>query len=269
MPRIELINVPLYQPSDPYHWTIDNIPLKSLMERQELINLALDDIIEQIRDAVGTQNTVANRLNQSIEADGSLKTSAIDDALHSIESHADSDTYVRMKKTESAKLELIESEATDVALDMQNGSTTVLFDSGVVKFRDSSTVTIDVDDPNIVSFHMAFTEEAAHKHYYNQIPVHAVGESPDFINYKVNSTSSAFVEGSLRIFVNGVRINPVASDATDDEIAEAEILVPGALVDDPWTSIYFVPNPTEGTFSLSAAISDDDIIFIDYDISLT
>ncbi len=268
MPRIELISVPLFGPNDAYHWSVDNIPLQNLMRRQQLINLALDDIIEQIRDAVGTQNTVANRLNQSIAADGSLKTEAIDEALHSIAEHADTDEYVRMTKAESDKLELIAEEATDVYLDVQNGVSTVEFDSGAVKLRDSDTVTLTIEAPNVVKFNMAFAPEAAHKHYYNQKPVHAVAESPDFINYKVNSISSVFIEESLRVYVNGVRINPAASDATDQEIAEAEILVPGALIDDPWTTIYFIPNPDEGTFSLSAEITDQDVIFIDFDISL-
>ena len=76
MPRIELISVPLHNPNDPYHFEFDNLPLKALKTRQELINGSLDNLISQMRDAIGTQNTVANRLNQSINPNGSLRSEA-------------------------------------------------------------------------------------------------------------------------------------------------------------------------------------------------
>ena len=269
MPRIELIDVPMFGPNDPIHWTVDNIPLKNLMRRQVLINLALDNIIEQITDAVGTQNTISNRLNQSIEADGSLKTQAVDDSMHSIESHADTASYVRMQKSESDKLALVDSEATDVELNVANDDSFVSFPNGVVNIRNSNTITWTVEAPNVVKAHMIFSSDAAHKHYYTQVPVHAVVESPDFLNYKANSLSTEYMEGSLRVYINGVRINSVASDATTEEIEEAKVLVPGALVDYPWTAMYFVPDHENGTFALSSAISEDDVIRVDYDIKLT
>ena len=72
MPRIELIPEVLYQPQDPYHWEVDYVPLKNMLRRQNLINLSVDNILEQIRDAIGTQGSLSNRLNQSIEEDGTL-----------------------------------------------------------------------------------------------------------------------------------------------------------------------------------------------------
>ena len=103
MPRIELIPEVLYQPNDPYHWEIDNLPLKNIITRQNLINLALDDVLEEMRDAIGTAGSVANRLNQSIEQDGSLKATAIDATLHNIEDHTDGSAFVRMSSAQSAK----------------------------------------------------------------------------------------------------------------------------------------------------------------------
>jgi hypothetical protein len=257
MPRIELIDVPLYNPTDPYHFEIDNIPLKNILQRQELINLSLDNVLKQLRDAIGTQGSVANRLNQSIEPDGSLKTTAIDDANHSIEAHSDTDEYVRMLREESDKLTLISDEATDLTLEIQNGTSEVDFSSGEVRFRNSNTVTWSVTAPNIVRAHMAFPEEAAHQHYYSQTPVHSNIVEPDYRNYKVNSSSSEIIEGSLRVIVNGVRINDTEA-----------VYVPGPLVDDPWMLLSFTANEVAGTFQLSTAISDDDVIIIDYDIAL-
>ena len=85
MPRIELIDVPLFNPRDPYHWQYDNLPLKNLIFRQEAINSLVDNLRELMDDAVGTQGTVSNRLNQSINPDGSIKKTSIDDLKHSIE----------------------------------------------------------------------------------------------------------------------------------------------------------------------------------------
>ncbi len=247
MPRIELIDVPLHQPEDPYHYEFDNLPLKSLNTRMELINSALDNIVSQMRDAIGTQNTVANRLNQSIDADGNLKTSAIDEALHSIEEHEDTDDYVRMTSAERAKLEDISEGATDVTI--TNGETE--FSSGTVIFSDSTSILIERVAPNTIKWNLAFDTAAAHQHHCGLEPVSVTSTS-----YKVNSSSTPFIDGSLKIFVNGVRV-----------FEDIEVYVPGALVDDPWTLLKFTSNAEAGTFVLSSSIGEDDIIRIDYDVS--
>lgn len=248
----------LYQPKDPYHYLFDNLPLKNLLRRQSLINSALDDVIAQTRDAIGTQGTMANRLNQSINPDGSLKTAAIDEAQHSIEEHTDSDTYVRMLKAESDKLELIADEATNLYLEIQQddeGEDIATFDADVLRFVPSTSVSFEVDG-NEVMAHLAYPAASAHTHNYDHIPVAENLEEPDYTNFKVNSISSPYIEGSLRVYINGVRLT--ASDS---------IYTPGSAVNDPWTLLSFTPDHTAGTFALSAEISEDDIIRIDYDIS--
>lgn len=259
MPRIELIPEVLYAPLDPIHWEIDNLPLKAILRRQNLINLALDNVIQQMRDAIGTQGSVANRLNQSINPDGSLKTSAIDEAVHSIEEHEDTDDYVRMTRAESDKLEGIADNATNISVEIYTGDTTFIeFDEGILRIKPSSTVTPVFEAPNVLKFNMAFPEEAAHQHYYNVTPVDANIVEPDFKNYKVlNADQPSFIEGTLRVFVNGVRI-----------YEDAEVYVPAAMVDEAWTLLSFTPNAEAGTFELSAAVSEDDVIRIDFDISL-
>ncbi len=251
MPRIELIDVPLFQPEDPYHYEFDNLPLKALKTRQELINMALDNLIYQMRDAIGTQNTVANRLNQSIDADGNLKASAIDEALHSIEEHEDTDDYVRMTSEERAKLENIASEATSLTLTYDDTE----FNSGTVVLADSSSITIEHVAPNIIKWNLAFDTASAHQHYYGLTPVDATSTS-DYTNYKVNTSSTEYIDGSLKVYVNGVRI-----------YEDAEIYVPGVLVDDPWTLLKFTSDAEAGTFALSSPITEDDIIRIDFDVS--
>jgi len=273
MPRIELIDVPLYTPNDPYHWQYDNLPLKNLMRRQNLINLALDDLIVQARDAIGTQGSFANRLNQSLNPDGTLKSEAIDSALHFVGQHTDDEwgsleeyvnwlttreaPFVRMMKSEADKLANIASGATNFKVSIQRddeGEDIVELDSGVLKIEPSSSVTWELQAPNKLTAHLGFPVESAHRHYYDQTPASIDTES-DFKNYKVNSAATAFVEGSLRVHVNGMRLS-----------AGSSIYVPGALVDDPWTLLSYTSDAEAGTFTLSAAINEEDIIKIDYDI---
>jgi hypothetical protein len=64
------------------------------------------------------------------------------------------------------------------------------------------------------------------------------------------------VEGSLRVYVNGVRI-----------FENDGVYAPGPLADDPWTLLSFTPDAINGSFVLSSAISEDDIIKVDYDLS--
>lgn len=258
MPRIELIPEVLYGPNDPIHWEVDNLPLKAILRRQNLINLGLDNVLTQMRDAIGTQGSVANRLNQSINADGSLKASAIDDAMHSIEDHSDTDNYVRMTKAQSDKVDGLASGATDVSLEVYTDDTTFIeLNSGVVIFKPSDTVVPSVEAPNVVKFNMTFPASAAHRHYYGLPPVSVDEIAPDYINYKVNSVASEYVEGSLRVYINGVRI-----------FTDAEVYVPGALVDDPWTLLSFTEDAENGLFELSSAITENDVIRVDFDIAL-
>lgn len=257
MPRIELIDVPLWQSNDPYHWEYDNLPLKNLMRRQNLINLSLDRVISQLRDAVGTQNTVANRLNQSISPDGSLKAAAVDETMHDIGSHTDSEEYVRMTKDQSDKLNRVADEASDVVVDIVIDDTTIPFHEGNLTLTPSSTITFSFETPNVLKFNMAFPAEAAHRHYYGSTPVSQDIVNPDYKTFWVNPGHTAFVSGSLKVYVNGVRLSSVYS-----------IYVPGALVTDPWTLLSFTPTPATGAFALSDAISEDDVIEIDYDLLL-
>lgn len=232
--------------------------MKNIIRRQNLINLALDNVIEQMTDAIGTQGSLANRLNQSIDADGNLKATSIDEALHSIEEHADTSDYVRMTKEQSDKLDLIADDATSLALLVNSdGSNLIAFDAGYVQLEPSSTVTPRVETPNILKFDFAFPASAAHQHFYGLVPVHVNLVTPDYIHYKVNSVATPFVDGSLRVYINGIRI-----------FEDAEVYVPGALITDPWTLLSFTPDYVNGLFELSAAISDEDIVRVDFEISL-
>jgi hypothetical protein len=105
--------------------------------------------------------------------------------------------------------------------------------------------------PNTLKFDLAFPVEAAHQHFYGITPV-----TEDLLNFTVSYYALPYVDGSLRVYVNGVRI-----------FSDADVYVPGAMVDDAWTLLSFNPDPDHGTFSLSASISEEDIIKVDFDIT--
>lgn len=248
MPRIELISVPRYNPLDPYHFEYDNIPIDALVARQELINDAVESNRQIITEAIGTQGTLSNRLSQSIEDDGSLKSVAIDDAQHSIEAHSDTEDYVRMTSAERDKLNLIADEATNVSLTFSlGGDTDVSFDDGEIIFEDTASVTWDVISPNKIQANLGFPVAAAHRHLYDVEPV-----TTNYVDYTL---PTPFIEGSLRVYVNGIRLSQYEETYVPDATTNNEFL------------IQYTADDLDGSFALSAAIDDDDVIRVDYDIS--
>jgi hypothetical protein len=99
--------------------------------------------------------------------------------------------------------------------------------------------------------------QPAHSHNYNLTPVHANIVTPDYINYKTTSVSTVYVENSLRVYINGVRLN-------EDDL----VYVPSAAASPTFTQLKFTENFSAGTFALSGAITAADVIKIDFDISL-
>jgi hypothetical protein len=252
MPDIELIPVPLYDPLDVYHHVTDNRPLRGLIDRQEVMNSSLDDNSEILREAAGTQGTLANRLSQSLEEDGSLKLTAIDAALHSIEAHEDTVDFVRMTAAERAKLTLVSDDATALKLLVD----TTTFDNETVELINSDTVTWTVQAPNQIKADLTFPASAAHAHFYDRTPVQV--DVDDFANWKTTSVATPFVEGTLRVYINGIRVSETGS-----------VYVPNfANPPATWALTTFTPDPEAGTFELNREIAASDIIRIDFDTSL-
>lgn len=260
MPNIDQITPIKYQGLWPYHSHYDNLPLEYIATRIDLVNLATDQNEEILRDAIGSAGTLSNRLNQSIEDDGSLKQTAVDETEHSVGAHTDGEyegvEYVRMLKEERDKLALIADEATAITVEIE--SEAVQFDEGVLIFQDSDTITWEVIPSNIIRANMSFPDTAAHEHYYSLVPVHANLMSPDYTNYKTTSVSTAYIEDSLRVYINGIRINE------DDDVYVYDAATGPSGT---WTLTSFTGNYSAGTFVLNRALSSSDIINIDFDIS--
>lgn len=264
MPRIDLITDDLYNAMDPYHVNYDNKPIQSLLKKIELVNSAVDNDGEILRLAAGTQGSLVARLNQFVDENGDLLIAAVDDVSHHIGAHTEGEyngiEYVIMTLEERDKLELIADEATDLSIKFDTISSDITFDSGVVEFQASDTIVWSVTSPNKITATTTFPSTAAHNHHYNLIPSNANIITPDYTNFKSTSVSTPFVEGSLRVYINGFRI-PEYPDS---------IYVPGSAgPSTTWKLTNFSPDATSGTFSLNRAIETGDVITIDFDTPYT
>jgi hypothetical protein len=283
VPDLTKIPVPQYQANQPYHWEYDNLPLKALEDRDTVINNAVDNQSQILNDAAGTQGNLSNRLNQSIDENGNLKPAAVDESLHNIANHSDGSKevssaeldfyittlgystavnpvpFVRMLEAERGKLALVAEEATSLALEFCTDvsctpSNIILFDNQTVQLRSSSYITWEFQNPNIIKTVLAISVEFAHRHYYDIEPI-----TQDNINYDVSSVSTRYVEGSLRVYLNGVRLS------SETVVYYPPISNPSVNV---WSSNQFTPDHEAGSFTLLNAITEYDVIRIDYDVSV-
>jgi hypothetical protein len=265
MPEIDLIQDVLYDPIYPYHWLYDNLPLQNILTRIDLVNAQVDIDADILRNSSGTAGTLNNRLAQSLDDSGALKPTAVDESMHNIAFHTDgsdgiSTTYVRMMESERDKLTLIDSEANMLDIEVESISTTELLETGTARFRHSDTVTFTLDAPDIIKAHTVFPPAAAHQHFYDLEPAHLTPSSPDYQNYKTTGSGTAFMSGTLRVYVNGIRLNDT----------EAVYVYDGSEgPDGTWILTYVsASTPASGTFSLNRALNSSDVIRIDFDQSL-
>lgn len=255
MPGIENVPVPSYQPLDPYHHIIDNLPIIGLVDRLNLVNNQVDNNTAILAESIGTQGTLANRLAQSINDDGSLKTVAIDNALHSIAEHIDTAGFVRMTLDERSKLSFISPNATSLAINISTISGIIPFVDETLDIGGSDTITWRYDGVRVVA-ETNFPASVRHNHYYGLIPV-----TSDYENFTTTSLNTEYREGSLRVYVNGVRLNQYE-----------DVYVPFDHPDVTWSLMSYTEGTatsgvvTGGDFTLSSAISSSDSIVIDFDV---
>mgnify|MGYP003351189395 FL=1 len=277
MPDLNGLPVPQYNAGQPYHWEYDNIPLQTLADRDNLINAAVDTHQEILRNCAGTVGTLANRLSQSIQDDGNLKSTAVDQSLHNIAEHSDGSKtvtgteltdyqalgypsisnpvpFVRMLEAERDKLSLVADEATKLLIDVNTPSTIYTFGDGVdtLNLAESSSIGWTFEAPNTVKPEIKFSTAFAHRHYYALEPV-----TSDYITFGVNGVYTPYQEDSLRVYINGIRLDSTYT-----------VYVPNSDVT-AWTANKFTPNHLAGTFVLQTAITSNDIIKVDFDISVT
>lgn len=274
MPDLSLYSVPLWNPTDPYYFSYDNIPLSNLILRDQVISDAVDVANADLTAAAGNQGSLNNRLAQSININGTLMTSAVDETLHNIAEHNDGSTtltneqiqyfatlgyvvsnpvpYVRMLSAERDKLSLISNNATDFYVNINTPSNIVSYSQGPLNFDPSSTITWAISDGNNLSANLNFPPHSLKLNFYDQTPI-----TTDYQNYKTTTISTPAQPGSIRVYINGTRLSETA-----------EVYVPSYNLTNPWTLNSFTPNESAGTFQLINKITSADTIRIDFDFPI-
>jgi hypothetical protein len=230
-----------------------------------------------LRGASGSAGSLNARLDKSLDAAGNVKTDAVDDANHGIASHMDGDGFVRMTDNERAKLQGVLSEANKLEIEIEDyepGSNNFVTlppsgSNGVLKFRSSSTIFMEFQNPDTVRLHSVFPPDAAHRHNYNLIPAYDIPSEPTFKNYRTTAVNTPFKADSLRVYVNGMRITGVPVKVLNYLSAPVTIPNSGGIAVFPataWINTHIASeNPEGGTFELNRSLSPSDVIRIDFD----
>lgn len=283
MPDLNQLPIPQYQPNQPYHWEYDNLPLQVLAQRDDLINNEVDAHGSILRECNGTQGTLANRLAQSIDENGDLIPVAVDQSLHNVAEHSDGSKtvdsgelasyvslgfpslanpvpFVRMLEAERDKLALIADEATNITIQVETISNIVIFTEGNLELAESTTIRWNVESPTTIKAELKISTDFAHRHYYDLTPISIPSDDVvpvDYKKFKVTSVFTPYIEDSLRVYVNGVRLS-----------SQFGVYFPSNPISS-WTLNKFTPDHLNGIFVLDNPITDLDIIQIDFDESLT
>lgn len=260
MPNISLIPVPLYQPLDPYQHVVDNRPILGLIERITAVNSQVDNNTANLYSAAGTAGSMFNRLDQSLEPSGALKVEAIDLANHSIEAHVDTADFVRMTILERAKLSLIAPEATSLNVVVSTISGAILYDNSTLTFGGSDTIQWVYQDGRITA-QTDFPAAVRHIHYYGLVPVDQNIVTPNDQDFYVTSLATAYQEDSLRVYINGVRLDQNGTVYVPTGMPGTVTYVAMTYTEDPATGGIV----TTGGFSLSTPLPSGATIVIDFD----
>lgn len=267
MPQINSIPEVLYQPNQPYHYLYDNLPLRNILTRIGLVNIQVDINSDVLRGASGSAGSLDNRLAVSLEQDGNLKASAVDDANHNIAFHSDGFDdngieYVRMKKEERSKLGLIAEGANKFSIEIEDIHPTIgefvtipYEDTEVLRLRNSTTIFFDFTAPNILRAHSVFPPDMAHRHHYDLTPAYDIPSGPSYKLFKTTALSTPYEPGSLRVYVNGIKLTNAPVKVLNYSSASVS-----------WVENYILSqDPENGEFELNRSLTINDVIRIDFD----
>jgi hypothetical protein len=269
MPEINKITDVLYDGNQPYHVHYDNLPLKNILTRIDLVNAQVDINSDILRGSCGSVGTLSNRLSVSLQENGKLKTDSVNDSLHNVGAHSDGEydgvDYVRMQKSERDKLELIKSGANNLELEIEDiitseGREYIIVNNGLIKLKSSDSIGLQFSAPDSISFHSIYSPETAHVHNYSITPAHQTPSSPNYKNFITTSINTPFKEGTLRVYVNGIRITSIST----------KVFIGGDPSISNWRSVFISSkNESTGEFALNTPITASDVIFIDFDQKLS
>lgn len=274
MPDLNQFPVPRFTGNEPYHYLYDNLPLDSLIARDAVINDSVDEINSNLIDSAGTAGSLPDRLNVSLNQDGTLKTSAVDASMHGISNHNDDNMtvssgelnsyialgfpaltnpvdFVRMLAAERTKLSTIADNATNSSTTIQtnnNGNQTF-----ATPFTISSSPSIEWEWVGVNNVRAVIVNNNPHLHFYEVIPTQITS-----LQYSI--PNPPFLSSTLKVFVNGVRLleNQTVPIPTLNQITSEFSYVTNGI-----SSI----DNINGLFTLAIPLSTTDLIAVDYDKS--
>lgn len=269
MPDISKITEVLYDGNQPYHVHYDNLPLKNILTRIDLVNAQVNINTDILRGSSGSVGSLNNRLSVSIEENGKLKSESVDESLHNIGAHSDGSydgvDYVRMTQEERDKLSFIESNSNNLRMEIEDPISNfpsvdhVTFENGTIKLKSSDTISFQFLPPNILKAHSIYSPETAHIHNYQIVPAHV----SEYLNYKTTIVNTPYKEGTLRVYVNGFRVGNGPDQMSKVLVGED----PSVLVN--WADLYVSSeSPSTGEFSFNYSV-EGSVVLIDFDQNLS
>jgi hypothetical protein len=199
--------------------------------------------------AQGTSGSLATRLNVSLNADGTLKTTAVNNSMHLIDDHTDSGSFVRMEFGERIKLNTVASNANSLTIQVDTMSNTTDFSTGQISLIGSDTIEWNYTAGKL----SADVIYAPVSHFYSVVPY-----TTNHLNYKTTSGGTPYVSGTLRVYVNGIRLSETTTTS-----------VPRVGVSTTWVSLMYTEIlSSAGTFQFNATLLNTDVVQIDFDFAL-
>jgi hypothetical protein len=290
MPYLDSFQQVKYDPSWPYHYLYDNIPIQNLLTIQQIINDAVDYNTYLLESAVGTAGTLDARLSTSLDDNGNLIPSSVDTAL------ADSTVIADIQDQITTISEETTPGATALWISVAPGTPPVIEATippdittpGYLQIQDSETITWSLTSgnpgtsdpeyigysgysgyvyPTVLKAQMALPlQPLMIKHYYGIAPVKLVDNLTGSL-FQATSIATEYISGSLRVYINGIRI-----------FSDVGVYVPSnyhgisgysGYNDDVWYLTSFT-EASATTFQLNRTINPNiDTIRIDFDFDLT
>lgn len=265
-------NVPVYTADQPYYYKFDNLPIDSLIQRDNIINAQVDANTAILEEAAGTAGTLPVRLSQCMDPLGNLTALGVNNAEHNIGYHVDgagpdSVEYVRMTLDERTKLETVAADATSfyikVTPENTGGSPSnnpVPFEQGFVTFEPSDTVTWSINNGQKITANVVALPDSEVR-FSNVVPENA-SLTPDYKNY-LTGIGAPFLSGSLSVYINGIRIFETKTVYATSMSGVGVVANPNLK----WVPRSFVPTVNKLGFSLNSGLSSDDVVMIDFAVS--
>jgi hypothetical protein len=265
-------NVPVYTADQPYYYKFDNLPIDSLIQRDNIINAQVDANTAILEEAAGTAGTLPVRLSQCMDPLGNLTALGVNNAEHNIGYHVDgagpdSVEYVRMTLDERTKLETVAADATSfyikVTPENTGGSPSnnpVPFEQGFVTFEPSDTVTWSINNGQKITANVVALPDSEVR-FSNVVPENAY-LTPDYKNY-LTGIGAPFLSGSLSVYINGIRIFETKTVYATSMSGVGVVANPNLK----WVPRSFVPTINKLGFSLNSGLCSDDVVMIDFAVS--